>query len=123
MKKLSYIILLINVEKYILVDFRESSMKMYSKPYGDERHSMNEDDYKIAKIKLTSQNQETLNEARLTYINTLSYNGCWEFEFKMDCIDEKYVVLISFKWNGKIGAIDACSKLKFNDVETEWIFN
>ncbi len=98
-------------------------MKKYLKAYGDERHSMNQDDYKIAKLILKSSNNETLYEARLTYINTLSYNGCWEFEIKIDYIDEKYVVLICFKWNGKIGAIDACSKLTFKDVETEWIFN
>ncbi len=90
--------------------------------YGEKAHAMNQDKYMNAKLILKSQSEDILHEAVLTYINTLSYNACWDFEHEEMYVNNLYFSEISFKWNGCIGAVDACSKLRFCDVQVEWKF-
>ena len=91
--------------------------------HGEKAHKMNPDRYKNGRIILKTQDEEILHEAILTYINTLSYNACWDFIHKEELKNGFYISEICFKWNGCIRMIDACAKLKFRGLQTEWIFD
>lgn len=89
----------------------------------EKAHKMELDKFEIAKIILKSQDEAILHEAILAYINTLSYNACWDFVHNEEFENGLYISKIVFKWNGCIGAVDACSKLHFSDLQVEWKFS
>ncbi len=91
--------------------------------HDESAHKMDLDKFEIAKIILKSQDEAILHEAILAYINTLSYNACWDFAHNEEFENGLYISKIVFKWNGCIGAVDACSKLHFRDLQVEWKLN
>lgn len=89
----------------------------------DKKHEMNPEKYRSAEIILKTENKEELHEMILTYINTLSYNGSWDFSFTENAENDCFVGIISFKYNGTMAAYEALSRLWFPykyDIRSEW---
>lgn len=95
-------------------------MKCRSK-YWDEAHAKNPNDYKYARIKIYAPDESNLHEMTLTYIDTLNYNGAWDFE--VEHIENEHINIVTFKYNGTITALNAFSKLHFGYEHTvKWEF-
>ena len=92
--------------------------------YWDKAHEKDPDNYKCARLIIYAPDEDNLHEITDTYINTLNYNGAWDFEIKKDTEQHKNIVL--FKYNGKITALNAIQKLHFHcehEIKTEWDIN
>ncbi len=95
-------------------------MKFESR-YWDKAHAKNPSDYEYARIIIYAPDESNLHEMTLTYINTLNYNGAWDFE--IENIEKEHTNIVTFKYNGTITASNAFSKLHFNyDHTAKWEF-
>ena len=92
---------------------------MTSKEISEKRHEMDWNSFKNAKITVKAPAESERHEVVATLINTLSYNGAWDFSVE----NNNDTSAIRFKYNGTIAAADAISKLHFKcecSIQSEW---
>ena len=101
---------------------KHKSLQANTYKYWDKAHEKDPENYEYAKLIIYAPDEADLHEITLTYINTLNYNGAWDFEIDHD--DNNHKNIVTFKYNGTITALNAAQKLHFHTIhEISWEWN
>ena len=92
---------------------------MISTEINEKCHEIDLNNFKNAKITVYAPDESERHKIVATLINTLSYNGAWDFSVA----NNNDTSVVHFKYNGTIAVADSISKLNFKcecSIQSEW---